>query len=104
MALAELDGKLPPSAFQSLQTDLAAIVDLTIPDPLPTDFYEKQRTVLLTGQLKAIAKPFYDHLRTQDPAWLDNAMLTGQLVVMEPGTSTPSPYPWTEATTDDANM
>jgi hypothetical protein len=84
---------------------LASIVDLTLPDPLPSDFYDQQRAILLTGQLKAMAKPFYDHLRTHDAAWLDNAMTIGNLVVMEPGSNppTPSPYPWSEAPGDDAN-
>jgi len=104
MALAELNGKLPAVTHQALATDLAAIVDLTLPDPLPPGFHEQQRAVLLTGQLKAIAKPFYDHLRTHDPAWLDNAMQLAQIQVMEPGPPTPSPYPWTEAATDDANL
>ena len=104
MALAELEPRLPAPSYQTLQADLAAIVDLDLPDPLPPGFYEQQRAVLLSGQLKAIAKPFYDHLRTHDAAWLDNAMLTGQLVVMEPGSATPSPYPWSEAATDDSNL
>jgi hypothetical protein len=105
MALAELETHLSAPAYQALYDDVAAIVDLTLPDPLPPGFYEQQRAVLLTGQLKAIAKPFYDHLRTHDAAWLDNAMTVDNLIVMEPGSNppTPSPYPWSEATTDDAN-
>jgi hypothetical protein len=105
MALAELEGHLPAPAFQALETDLATIVDLALPDPLPSGFRGSQRAVLLTGQLKAIAKPFYDHLRSHNATWLDNAMTAGNLIVMEPGSNppTPSPYPWSEATTDDAN-
>ncbi len=105
MALAKLQERLPAASHQALQADVALIVNLSLPDPLPPGYYETQRAVLLNGQLKAIAKPFYDHLRTHDATWLDNAMTAGNLVVMEPGSNppTPSPYPWSKATTDDAN-
>ncbi len=106
MALAELQEQLPLATYHALQADVARIVDLSLPDPPPPGYRETQRAVLLNGQLKALAKPFYDHLRTHDATWLDNSMAAGKLVVMEPGTDppAPSPYPWSVATTDDANL
>jgi hypothetical protein len=61
--------------------------------------------VLLTGQLKALAKPFYDHLRTLNAAWLDSEMSLANIRAAEPGSNpiTYSPYPWSVATSDDQN-
>lgn len=56
-----------------------------------------QRAPLLVGQLKALSAPFYDRLHTFNEVWL-----AGQRTLNE--TSVPSThYPWTAATTDDAN-
>ena len=64
-ALAELQARLPAADYSALQTEVAAVVNLALP-VTPADF-EKQRAVLLVGQVKALAKPFYDRLRILDP-------------------------------------
>ena len=52
---------------------LAAIVDFEIPgEPIPAEWLERQHAALLTGQLKALAAPFYDVLHLAAPLWLDN--------------------------------
>lgn len=60
---------------------------------------------LLTGELKALAQPFYDHLRLRDPVWLDSEMIMANIRVVEPGSNPVSfsPYPWTSTAGDDAN-
>jgi hypothetical protein len=108
MALTELESRLPSSEFVSLQTDVAAIVNLALP-ATPAEF-QKQRGILLVGQLKALAKPFYDHLRILDAAWLDGEMeQAGTRLVVRGRLSDTfgdyfSPYPWTESTQDDSNF
>jgi hypothetical protein len=103
MALAELQPKLAPADFAALQADVASVVNLTVPSPATSDFYEEQRSVLLCGQLKALAKPFYDRLRTLDGAWLNLKMHLSGVRVVEPSSNTHSPYPWTESAGDDSN-
>jgi len=50
-----------------------AIVDFDLPgEPIPADWHECQHAALLTGQLKALAAPFYDVLHLAAPLWLDN--------------------------------
>lgn len=103
MALAELQTRLPASYYQALQADVASIVDLTI--PVTQADFDSQKKVLLSGQLKALARPFYDRLRMLDGTWLDGQMVLSGNRVAEPGSSpvTYSPYPWSVATTDDSN-
>lgn len=107
-ALAELQTRLPTADYQALQADVAGIVDLALP-VTPADF-EKQREILLVGQLKALAKPFYTRLRAWDAAWLDGQMEQShtRLVLRGPLSETFgnyfSPYPWTESGQDDSNF
>ena len=103
MALAELQTQLSPEDYQALYDDVAAIGNLAVPQT-PTEF-NNQRHVLLLGQLKTIAKPFYDRLRTLDAPWLNNEMIAASIRVTEPGSNpiTYSPYPWSVAVSDDQN-
>ncbi len=105
MALAELETRIPAPAFTALEADVNAVADLSVPNPLPADWDERHRAPLLTGQLKALAKPFYDQLRALDSNWMDHQMLLLELAQIEPGTFPleTSPYPWSESTADDAN-
>ena len=99
MAKSALDALRPilPDVADAIEVDLAAIVDLTVPDPKPVGWSEKQRAPLLIGQLKAIADPFYTHLNTAAPHWLEAERITN-------GTNHPgSIFPWTTATSDDNN-
>ena len=92
-----LDALLPilPDVTANIETDLAPIIDLTIPAPKPAGWEEKQKAPLLVGQLKAIADPFYTHLKTAAPAWLEAERTAN-------GTNhTGSIFPWTIVTTDD---
>ena len=58
---------------------------------------DKNHAPLLIGQLKAIAHPFYNHLNTAAPSWLETERTTN-------GTNHPgSIFPWTAETTDDQN-
>jgi hypothetical protein len=105
LALAEIDGRIPVPEFIELESDVRAVVDLSIPAPLPSDWNERHRFPLLTGELKALAVPFYYNLRLIDPLWLDFQMTLAGIRIQEPGINpvTYSPYPWTESTADDAN-
>lgn len=103
-ALAELQPpRLPSSEYTALQAEVAAIVNLAL--PVTAGDFEKQRAVLLVGEVKALAKPFYDRLRSLDPAWLNLKMHQAKIRVLEPGSSafTYSPYPWSVFTGDDTN-
>ncbi len=106
MALAELETRIPAPAFTALEADVNAVADLSVPNPLPADWDERHRAPLLTGQLKALAKPFYDSLGTLQSDWLFMEMGMKGLLVSEPGGGAfaESPYPWTESVADDANM
>lgn len=58
---------------------------------------DQQKSVLLVGQLKAIAAPFYAEIHGATPAWLTTELTAN-------GTNTGSGYfPWTETAVDDAN-
>lgn len=98
------------SELKGVLTDRSdGIVDLSRPSPLPNGWLENQKAPLLLGQLKAIARPFYEALHDADPDWLDHESTDpaeqGQL--QKNGTKDPgdaSNYlPWTSATTDDSN-
>jgi hypothetical protein len=92
---------------------LQKILDLELPNPLPSDWPQTQRAPLLVGQLKAIAAPFYDALHAAAPDWLDHASTNeaeqGQLQLN--GTKDPNLdaghldfyYPWTYSSSDDQN-
>lgn len=102
-ALAELQARLPASDYSALQAEVAAVVNLALP-VTPADF-EKQRAVLLVGQVKALAQPFYDRLRSLDPAWLNLRMYQQNIRILDPGSGAfiYSPYPWSVSTADDSN-
>ena len=102
-ALAELQTHLSTQEYQSLQTDVAAIVNFSFPQTQAE--HDNQRNVLLSGQLKAMAKPFYDHLRALNPAWVKGKMYLANSRVIEPGSSPLafSRYPWSESAADDTN-
>jgi hypothetical protein len=103
MALAELQTRLAPADYQALQTAVGGIVNLALPQNQAE--YDNQKQVLLVGQLKAMARPFYDQLRILDAAWVNNQMYQLNTRVVEPGSNpiTYSPYPWSVATSDDSN-
>jgi hypothetical protein len=105
MALAELETHIPASAYAELVAEINTVVDLSIPDHLPPDWQERHRAPLLTGQLKALAKLFYDKLHTLDSAWTKQQIQLMGLALIEPGTYPMeiSPYPWTVSAADDAN-
>jgi hypothetical protein len=104
MALAEIENRIPAPEFALLNAAMDAVVDLSVPSPLPPDWGGRHRTTLLVGELKAIAKPIYDHIRLHDPNWLDAQMILAETRKQEPiYPLTYSPYPWTESTADDTN-
>lgn len=113
MALGELGARLPAQEFLALKNAVAAVVDLDVPAlppgynpaPRPPGYIGPNNHVLLVGELKALAKPFYDHLRLWNSVWLDNEMIEANIRILESGSnpSSFSPYPWSVATSDDAN-
>lgn len=68
-ALRVLD-EVDASVSSLIRADLAAIVDLSVPDPKPSGWDDQQRAPLLLGQLKALAYPFYRHLNDGVPGWV----------------------------------
>jgi hypothetical protein len=98
------------SALDALRPILPAVADQIEEDlvgpgkPIPSwaapanqAEIDKNHAPLLIGQLKAIADPFYTHLHTAAPAWLEAERTAN-------GTNRPgSIFPWTSATTDDNN-
>jgi hypothetical protein len=105
MALAELQSRLAPADYAALAADVNAVAPLNVPNPLPSDWNEKHRLPLLNGQLKALAKPFYDKLRALNASWVNERMHLAGIRVIEPSTSPLafSAYPWTGSTSDDSN-
>ncbi len=99
MAKSALDVLRPilPAVTAQIEADLAPILNLTVPNPKPADWAEKQKAPLLIGQLKAIADPFYTRLHAAAPAWLEAERIAN-------GTNHPnSIFPWSTETTDDNN-
>jgi len=95
-ALRSLEAVSPDIAAEVLQ-DLQAIVDLSIPDPKTPEWIEQQKAVLLIGQLKALAAPFYTRLNAVDATWLAEQRVAN-------GTQfTGSIFPWTATLSDDQN-
>ncbi|MEO7099988.1 MAG: thrombospondin type 3 repeat-containing protein [Luteolibacter sp.] len=90
------------------------IIDLSVPDPKTSDWIEKQKAPLLIGQLKAIARPFYNQFNTVAPQWVldqiqqnhggvailgtDYWQVTGNSNYTEGGY-----FPWNPATPADSN-
>jgi hypothetical protein len=106
-ALLTLEGVAPALANQ-IRSDLEGVltdhsdrlIDLTVPETKTQEWKEKQQAPLLLGQLKAIAKPFYDRINaaTAAPTWLNSERTAN-------GTSVAGTHlPWTTVTTDDSNM
>ncbi len=86
-----------PDIAALIEADLAPIFPLTVPDPKPAGWSEKQKAPLLIGQLKAIADPFYSRLHAAVPSWLAAKRVLNQ-------TNHPnSIFPWTATPDDDQN-
>lgn len=88
-----------PSALNPSQTN-PAVLDLAVPSPKTPEWIAKQKAPLLIGQLKAIAKPFYDVLHAADPTWLEARLVENQT---KDATNPSNHYPWSSVTTDDQN-
>lgn len=99
-ALETVRDVLPAVAAQieaDLTTGTNPILDFTIPNPKTPEWIKKQQSLLLIGQLKAIADPFYTRLNAVAPTWLaaqrtaNGSNYAGSI------------FPWTSVTTDDEN-
>lgn len=93
-ALAELQNALDAPAYLALKTDVEAVVNLALPED--AEDRERNKSPLLVGQLKNLSKPFYNHLRAIDVAWLDKEMeRAGTRIPIEGSDPAEySPYPW----------
>lgn len=83
-----------------IETSVLAVLGengLEVPPQKTQQWRDSQKAPLLVGQLKAIAKPFYDEIHAIDPTWLTSERDRLQTA------SENSIYPWTEVTTDDQN-
>lgn len=98
MALAELKTRLDEPTFQTLQADLAVVVNLAVPTTAAE--MEQQRAILLVGQLKAIADPFYRRLNVVVPLWLAQQRVANGTQDLA---NSSYMFPWSSATTDDSN-
>ena len=96
-ALQALHSVLPAVAAQ-VEADLtqgsAPIVDLSVPEPKPPGWLDRQKAPLQIGQLKALAAPFYTRLHAVAPAWLASQRQTN-------GTELGGIFPWTDDPSDD---
>jgi hypothetical protein len=96
-----------PATAEAVENELVVMDPNAIPPetkpikswaaPATPEEQAAQRAPLLIGQLKAISAPFYAHLNTLNPTWLENERILNQTAV--PG----SHFPWTDETTDDSN-
>jgi len=68
-ALEALRAQLPTVAYQ-VAADLAGVCTFDVPAEPDAAWHEKHKAPLLTGQLKAIAEPFYNRLDDAVPEWL----------------------------------
>jgi len=67
-----------PDVATQVRADLAGtppgftdrIIDFDVPGPATPEWLEKQRAPLMIGQLKAIARPFYNRLNTVAAPWV----------------------------------
>ena len=99
-ALETVRDVLPDVAIQieaDLTTGTNPILDFTIPAPKTAAWKDKQKSLLLIGQLKAISAPFYTRLNAAAPAWL-----TAQRTANGSHYAN-SIFPWTTTTSDDDN-
>ena len=83
----------------TLATQIETVIGpAVLTPPTTTPGFQAQKGVLLIGQLKNLAKPFYDKLAKHDGVWL---ALERQRI----GTKHPrSIYPWTFVTGDDSDF
>ena len=90
------------------------IVDLTEPDQKTPEWIANQKAALLLGQLKAIARPFYNRLNVVSPTWVqnqiqqnhDNAAILGTDYWQVSGNSNYTQngyYPWNPAAPAESN-
>ena len=85
LAVANL-GQLKNIANQA-HAELATIIPdgssapFAIPASPDAAWYETQRGTLNLGQLKAVAKPFYDRLNAVSPSWVQSQLETNGLVL-----------------------
>lgn len=98
MALEELETRLPPAAYDALETDVEAIVDLAVPTTQAG--FDAQKAVLAVGQLKAISAPFYQRLDAENHLWLEFQLNKNR--TKDPANAA-NMFPWTSATGDDQN-
>ena len=97
-ALAEMETQLDTSHYQTLKSEVEAVMDLSA--SVTQEDFDNQRKFLVIGQLRASAQPFYDILHSHYPAWLENQLAGNQTKdVNDSGNF----YSWTTATTDDQN-
>jgi Ca2+-binding RTX toxin-like protein len=68
--------------------------------PVTQEQKDAQHAPLLIGQLKAIAAPFYSKLHDLDAVWLNDQLTQNQT---KDASDSANFYPWSSATTDDAN-
>ncbi|GAA5129281.1 VCBS repeat-containing protein [Luteolibacter yonseiensis] len=109
-ALKALEATAPGTAT-AIRADLSGIVDLAVPSPITQEWRDKQNSVLLVGQLKALATPFYTRLNQVAPAWLDKESASpselGQLQLngtKDTAAGAENHYlPWSLASGDDKN-
>lgn len=88
---------LAPDIATQVRTDLAGtppaftdrIVDLEVPATPTAEWLQKQKAPLLLGQLKAIARPFYNRLNTVAAPWV-----LDQIEANHGGTATPGTDYW----------
>lgn len=87
----DLDGASPDGSDR--------LIDLTIPVAKTQEWMEKQQAPLLLGQLKTIAKPFYDNINAASaaPEWLAGERAANGTDVAE------THLPWTATTVDDSD-
>ena len=114
MAIRALEaiGNVDQRISEAIKWDAAMpeAVSYGVPEPKPENWEAQQYAALNIGQLKAIAEPFYRHLHTAFPEWLDNDSLVesekGQLQFNQTkDASDPSNfYPWTSNLADDQNF
>jgi hypothetical protein len=98
MALAELKPRLDALSYLALKADVTAVVNFAL--PTTAEQFEEQRAVLVIGQLKAIADPFYRHLNGIVPLWLaQQRAANGTQDALNPTFI----FPWTNSSSDDAN-
>lgn len=91
--------RVDPITAAAVEADLVGI-GKPVPHwhpPATEDEKIAQKSVLLQGQLKALAAPFYNRLQARHPLWLASELASNGTA------SAGSPYPWTVSSDDDAN-